>query len=623
MAERTGADDLGPPTAPAEAPVGPAEAPTGPAEAPTGPAEATADPAPAVGVPESVGPYRITGRLGAGGMGTVFLGRRGDGPPVAVKVLRAELARDPSFLRMFRHEVAAARRVVGFCTARLLDADVNGPTPYLVTEYVEGVRLDRAVAGSGRLSATDLEGLAVGMAAALTAIHGAGVVHRDLKPSNVLLSYFGPKVIDFGIARALDATTAASSRLMGTPSWMAPEQFAEGEVTAAVDVFSWGSLVAYAGTGRRPFGQGNVVELAYRITHEPPDLEGLDGRLREVVEACMAKDPERRPAARAVLLDLLGDRATPDPQADATSLLERTWVPPPAAPSQASRPAAASQVGPATTPPSKLAGAAEPQAERADGPIVLAAAGRDGTTSLPAAAGPGAPAGPASPAPRPRSRRVGRRLALAGVVVAVVAGAAAARLYGWPDGNSGTAPTTTAAATGGTGKVAAPAPPLLCELLGDLGVGRALRARPADQLFATSAEAAGFWLPDPTALPRALDAHRFSGGCTRTWTAERRGPVVAALFQFPSRAEALAMRGALRDSLGAGGVRPDRLPEVTGGELYRLERGGGSGQLVMFVCNDRVLQIHAGAGETTLDPLPVRLGQGANRRLHERTGCPL
>jgi hypothetical protein len=480
---------------------------------------------------------------------------------------------------MFRHEVAAARRVVGFCTARVLDADMSGATPYLVTEYVEGVRLDRAVAGSGRLSATDLEGLAVGMAAALTAIHGAGVVHRDLKPSNVLLSYFGPKVIDFGIARALDATTAATSRLMGTPSWMAPEQFGEGEMTAAVDVFSWGSLVAYAGTGRRPFGQGNVVEVAYRITHEPPDLEGLDGRLRDLVEACMAKDPDRRPTARAVLLDLIGDRATPDPQADATSLLARTWVPPSAAASEAP-PAAASQASPA--------GAA------AQGPS----------------------------AARPRPRRVGRRLALAGLVVAVVAAGAAARLYGWPDGNGGTAPSTTAAAAGGTGQVAPPTHPLLCELLGDLGVGGTLAARPADQLFATSAEAAGYWLPEPAALPRALDGHRFSGGCTRTW-AERGGPVVAALFQFPSRADALAMRGALRGSLGAGGVRPDRLPEVTGGELYRLERGGGSGQLVMFACNDRVLQIHAGAGATTLDPLLVRLGQGANRRLHEQTGCPL
>jgi hypothetical protein len=596
LAERTGADDLGPPTGPAEPP---------------------ADP-PAAGVPEAIGPYQITGRLGAGGMGTVFLGRRGDGPPVAVKVLRADLARDPSFLRMFRHEVAAARRVVGFCTARVLDADVNGAMPYLVTEFVEGVRLDRAVAGSGRLSATDLEGLAVGIAAALTAIHGAGVVHRDLKPSNVLLSYFGPKVIDFGIARALDATTAATGRLMGTPSWMAPEQFAEGEITAAVDVFSWGALVAYAGTGRRPFGQGNVVELAYRITHEPPDLEGLDGRLRDLVEACMAKDPERRPTARAVLLDLLGDRATPDPQADATTLLGRTWVPPPAA---------AAPLGPPTPQPSSLAGAAQPPAQGAGDPITPAGAFEtppraDGFPVPLGTTAPTPPPGPAGLARQPRPRRVGRRLALAGLVVVVVAAGVAARLSWWPDGNEGTAPPTTAAAASGTGQVAPPAQPVLCELLGDLGVDGALVARKADQAFATSAEAAGAWLPEPAALARALDGHRFSGGCTRTW-AQPGGPVVAALFQFPSRTDARAMRAQLRDALGGRGVRPDRIPQVTGGELYRLQQGGGSGQLVMFACNDRVLQLHVDASAATPDPLLVRLAQGANRRLHQRTGCPL
>src|SRR5919197_1306599 len=450
-------------------------------------------------------------------MGTVFLGRRGDGPRVAVKVLRPELSRDPAFLRMFRHEVAAARRVVGFCTARVLDADMSGPTPYLVTEYVEGVRLDRAVAGSGGLPATDLEGLAVGMAAALTAIHGAGVVHRDLKPSNVLLSYFGPKVIDFGIARALDATTAATGRLMGTPAWMAPEQFGEGPITAATDMFVWGSLVAYAGTARRPFGQGTIVELAYRITHEPPDLEGLGGRLRELVETCMAKQPERRPTARAVLLELLGDRATPDPQAGATRLLERSWSPPPAT----------LQPPPPSTATSRHGQAAPPT-------------------------------------------RV----------------------------------------------------PPLCELLGDLGAGAALGSRPSDRAFAAAAVAAGPWLPEPAALPRALDDHQFRDGCTRTWS-EPAGPVAAALFQFPSRAEARAMRSQLRDALAERGVRPDRVPLVTGGELYRLGPGGGSGQLVMFACNDRVLQIHVGATAPSPDPLLVRLAQGANQRLHDRTGCPL
>ena len=531
------------------------------------------------GDPARVGPYALLGRLGAGGMGTVYLGRGGDGEQVAVKVLRPELAGDPSFLRMFRHEVAAARRVVGFCTARVIDAELSGPLPYLVTEYVDGVRLDRAIAASGRLPATDLAGLAVGMAAALTAIHGAGVVHRDLKPSNVLLSYFGPKVIDFGIARALDASAAstATGRLMGSPGWMAPEQFAQVPVTAAVDIFVWGSLVAFAGTGRRPFGQGTVVEIVYRIRHEPPDLGGLEGRLRELVEGCMDKDPERRPSARTLLLELLGDHADPDPQAAATQLLQRSWSPPPAA-----------------------------------DPVPAPAAV--------AAPAPAAPSPPSRPG-RPRRRRAVWRLVLLGVVAGAAALAVTTLdpLDRSPAGDPGPA---TVAPTGPATATSAPSPPPLCELLGDLGAGGTLGGDPADQGFTAPGEAAGDWLPDPAALPRALGDHGFQSGCTRTWPGPA-GPVVASLFQFPSRDDALAMRGQLRDDLGDRGVPPGRLPEVTGGELYLLERGGGSGQLVMFVCNERVLQLHLDAAGPGPDPRLVRLGQGANRRLSDRTGCPL
>jgi hypothetical protein len=512
-------------------------------------------------------------------MGTVFLGRAGDGSQVAVKVLRPELAGDPSFLRMFRHEVAAARRVVGFCTARVLDADISGPLPYLVTEYVEGVRLDRAIAASGRLSATDLEGLAVGMAAALTAIHGAGVVHRDLKPSNVLLSYFGPKVIDFGIARALDASAStATGKLMGSPGWMAPEQFAQRPVTTAVDIFVWGSLVAYAGTGRRPFGQGTVVEIVYRIRHEPPDLEGLEGRLRALVEGCMAKQPEQRPTAKAVLLELLGDHADPDPQAAATQRLQQSWAPPAAT----IQPPAAAAPPPAPLPP------------------------------------PASP--PAMRRPR-RRRRAVLWLALLGLVA--VAAVLVTRLGLVDRSPTGQPGQVLVATTGGPAEAATPTrPPPLCELLGDLGVGGTLGARPADRGFVTAAEAAGDWLPQPAALPRALGDHQFQSGCTRTWSRPA-GPVVAALFQFPSRTDARAMRSQLRDALGERGVLPVRVPQVTGGELYLLEPGGGSGQLVMFACNERVLQLHVEAPGSTPDSLLVRLAQGINRRLHERTGCPL
>jgi eukaryotic-like serine/threonine-protein kinase len=546
-----------------------------------GPGRPAGSSPPGGGDPEWIGPYRILGRLGAGGMGTVFLGRAGDGTRVAVKVLRPELAGDPSFLRMFRHEVAAARRVVGFCTAKVLDADTSGPLPYLVTEHVEGVRLDRAIAASGRLPGTDLQGLAVGMAAALTAIHGAGVVHRDLKPSNVLLSYFGPKVIDFGIARALDASAStATGKLMGSPGWMAPEQFSQRPVTAAVDIFVWGSLVAYAGTGRRPFGQGAVVEIVNRIRDGRPDLEGLEGQLRELVERCMAKEPEERPSARALLLELLGDRADPDPQASATQLLQQRWAPP----------ATAIQPPPPATPPAT----APPPVNR----------------------------------PRPRRRRAGRWVALFGLVAAVAAAVLITRpelLDRTPVGQAGQAPAATSSqpAEAAAGPTRPADPPPLCELVGDLGAGGELGARPpSDRGFEAAGDAAAGWLPEPAALARALEGHGFQSGCARTW-ARTGGPVVASLFQFPSRADALAMRGQLRDDLGARGVRPGRLPQVTGGELYLLAAGGGHGQLVMFVCNERVLQVHMPVVAAAADPLLVRLAQGGNRRLSERTGCPL
>jgi hypothetical protein len=355
---------------------------------------------------------------------------------------------------------------------------------------------------------------------------------------------------------------------------MAPEQFGQGPVTAAVDIFVWGSLVAFAGTGRRPFGQGTVVEVVYRIRHEAPDLEGLEGQVRELVEACMVKEPARRPSARTLLLELLGDHADPDPQAAATLLLRRSWSPP-AAPAE---PAA-----PALLPP--------------------------------------VPAVPDPPAPRAR-RRAAWRLVLLMVMAGAAALAVALDPLNWsPDGRPEPIPAATTGQTAGT--TVAARPPPLCELLGDLGAGGTLGGAPADRELtaAGEAQAAADWLPGPAALARALGDHGFQSGCARTWPGPA-GPV-AALFQFPARADALAMRGQLRDALGRRDVRPVRLPEVTGGELYLLEPGGGSGQLVMFVCNERVLQIQLDAPGPAPDPLLVRLGQGANHRLHERTGCPL
>src|SRR6266545_524983 len=330
------------------------------------------DTPPAVaGDPAAIGPYRVLGRLGAGGMGTVYLAQSPAGARVAIKIIRPELAGDAAFLDRFRREVAAARRVAGFCTAQVLDANLDGPTPYLVTEYVDGVRLDLVVERDGPLAASNLEGLAVGVAAACAAIHAAEVVHRDLKPGNVLLSYFGPRVIDFGIARALDDGWASLTRagtVMGTPAWMAPEQFGSAPVTTAADIFAWGGLVAYAGTGRLAFGRGPVEVLTYRILHEPPDLDGLAEPLRPLVELAMAKDPARRPSARDLLAELLDDPSDPGTvRSEVTKVLQRTWVKEPvrtdpAARRPSGRPAAEPAAAGSTTP------AAEPAVASATTP---------------------------------------------------------------------------------------------------------------------------------------------------------------------------------------------------------------------------------------------------------------
>ncbi len=260
--------------------------------------------------PRELGPYRIVGRLGEGGMGSVFLAQTSDDTYVALKVIRSELADDAEFRLRFRSEVSRARQVPPFCTAEVLDADIEHDPPYLVVEYVDGPSLGAVVQERGPLSPANQHGLAVGVAVALTAIHGAGVIHRDLKPSNVLLAPGSPKVIDFGIARAVDATHASTTtdHLIGTVAYMAPERFGpEGSkaLTPAADIFAWGGVVAYAGLGRTPFGADIPAALAIRIMTGQPDLHGLQGPLRELVEHALAKNPADRPTARELVDGLL------------------------------------------------------------------------------------------------------------------------------------------------------------------------------------------------------------------------------------------------------------------------------------------------------------------------------
>ena len=261
------------------------------------------------GDPRRLGAYELVARLGEGGMGTVFLGRDPAGQPVAVKAIRPEYADREEFRARFRSEVNRVRQVPSFCTAAVLDADPDHRTPYLVVEYVDGPSLEEVVAERGPIPAGDLHSVAVGVAAALTAIHGAGVIHRDLKPTNVLLSLGLPKVIDFGIARALEVTSrhTRTDQVVGTMAYMAPERLdsALGPITPAADIFAWGAVVAYAGTGRIPFGGNTPMAMAARILTLPPDLDGLPEPLSELVRRALSKDPNSRPTANELVQELL------------------------------------------------------------------------------------------------------------------------------------------------------------------------------------------------------------------------------------------------------------------------------------------------------------------------------
>jgi serine/threonine protein kinase len=314
------------------------------------------------GDPRQVGNYVLIGRLGAGGMGEVFFGRSRAGRPVAVKLIHSVLADDAKFRRRFRLEVEAGRKVSGFHTALVVDADPDAERPWVATAYVAGPSLEQVLREDHALPVDSVRVLGAGVSEALGAIHAAGLIHRDLKPSNILLAEDGPRVIDFGIAREASESTGRA----GTAGFLAPEVVLGQPLTPACDVFALGVVLAVA-AGIRPFGEGPPEVLSYRIVHEEPDLSGLAVQLRDVVAACLAKQPSERPTPAAIL-ELLADR---DPQAQ--------WLP---SPLQSLITSYAPQREPTAGAATDPTGAARPLEEAGEGSRALSQLERSGQAEL-------------------------------------------------------------------------------------------------------------------------------------------------------------------------------------------------------------------------------------------------
>ncbi|MER8084036.1 serine/threonine-protein kinase [Streptomyces sp. NPDC058316] len=275
------------------------------------------------GEPLTIGSYRLLGRLGAGGMGRVYLGRSAGGRTVAVKVVHPHFALDEQFRARFRREVDAARRIGAQWTAPVLDADPDAPIPWVATGYVAGPPLSVAVVEHGPLPEHAVRTLGAGLGEALAAVHAQDLIHRDVKPSNVLLALDGPRLIDFGIAHAIGATASLTSTgvSVGSPGYMAPEQIRGVDISGAADVFSLGAVLAYAATGTAPFLGDSSAVLLYKVVHEEPELGELEGELRDIVAGCLAKYPEDRPTPTELARQLA--------PGGAAALVAAGWLPGP------------------------------------------------------------------------------------------------------------------------------------------------------------------------------------------------------------------------------------------------------------------------------------------------------
>ncbi|WP_329377631.1 serine/threonine protein kinase [Streptomyces sp. NBC_01716] len=357
--------------------------------------------------PAVVGGYRLAAVLGTGGMGKVYLSYTPGGRPIAIKVIRPEFSEDPEFRRRFQREVQAAQRVQGLYTAPVIDSDTEGSQPWLATAYVPGPSLAHAVAQHGALPLRSVLLLTVGVAEALNVIHGAGIVHRDLKPANVLLASDGPRVIDFGIARAAETTALTGTGVsVGTPAFMAPEQAAAGTVGPATDIFALGQIAAFAAIGSPAYGEGSSHAVLYRIVHEDPDLSRVPAELLPLVTRCLTRDPDGRPSLTEIIE--LCHQISPEPlrqgedwlpQSVAGSITERLRLPepaktPPPQPTVAPTPTQFSPQNPAPGAPAP--GAVNPYAQTAFSP---SAAPTQNAPGVPGAVPP--PGHPMQPTPPP------------------------------------------------------------------------------------------------------------------------------------------------------------------------------------------------------------------------------